>query len=142
MTVPESNGTSSVPECLSEIYTGSVCSNSLQSNQDRFHGNDSSSGQIFVSSIVDGEVSERLAIQLISNLNNVESNVTFECEDLFTEFICLYLFGLCANNETLLLPSTEQCVMVRDACIPELEDYVASAGLSINCTGKSMTNGS
>ena len=90
------------------------------------------SGQIFVSSIFDEEVTENLAIQLVSNI----SNITLECKELFTEFICLFLFGLCTDNETLLLPSTEQCVMVKDSCIPGLEDFAADFVLSINCTGE------
>ena len=90
------------------------------------------SGQIFVSSIFDEEVTENLAIQLVSNI----SNITMECEEMFTEFICLFLFGLCTDNETLLLPSTEQCVMVKDSCIPGLEDFAEDFVLSIDCTGE------
>ena len=119
--------------CIPEVYTGFVCQNSLQSYQDR------NGSQIVVASVLDQEATESQAIQLLSSISNMQSNVTSECIELLTDFSCLFLFGLCTDNETLLLPSPEQCMIIEDTCIRGLQSYADTLGGSINCSGKLLT---
>ena len=119
--------------CLPAVYNGSICRNALQSYQDEFFGNESTKGRVFIASVVDQEATETLAIELISNLSNTEQNSS-ECEVKARQIICLYLFGFCADNETLHIPTEEQCMTTNDLCTSEQENSTDS--VPINCSGK------
>ena len=122
-------------DCRPAVYTGLVCQPALQSYQDSLLRN-ASSQQVFIASDVDQEAIEAQSFQVLANLTELEPNITAECERLLTEFLCIHMFGLCVDNETLYLPSAEQCRIVQDMCVPELLTYTATLGVPVNCTGE------
>lgn len=132
----ETTNTSVQPtRCLPAVYNGSFCRNVLQSYQNEFFGNESMNGQLFIASVVDQEATEKLAIELIFNLSNMQQ-ISLDCEVKAMEVICLYLFGLCADNGTLHIPTTQQCMTTNDVCMSEQENSTTTQSDAINCTGK------
>ena len=123
-------------KCHPAAYTGLVCKGALQSYHRSLLRNVSMSEQVHIPSVVDQEATENQTIQVLSNLAEVEPNITTECEELLTHFICIYMFGLCVDNDTLYLPSTGQCRTVLDMCVQELVNDVTTLVTSINCTGE------
>ena len=131
-----SNNTSVQPtRCLPVVYNGSICRNLVKSYQNEFFGNESMNNQLFIASVVDQEPTENLAIELISNLSNVQQNSS-KCEVKPMELICIYFFGLCADNGTLHIPTAEQCMTTNEFCTSDLEKSTTdSRRVVINCTG-------
>ena len=95
-----------------------------------------SSGPVFIATDVDQEVIEINASQVLANLTKHVPNIAAECEHSLTQFICIHMFGLCVDNETLYTPSVEQCRRVQNMCLQEVLTNAATLGVPDNCTGE------
>ena len=82
------------------------------------------------------EAIESDASQVLANLTEHVPNIAAECDHSLTQFICIHMFGLCVDNETLYTPSVEQCRRVQETCLQEVLTYAATLGVPANCTGE------
>ena len=63
---------------------------------------------VYISSNVSLMQSEAFAAQV----GNLQTFLSPQCKIAALPFICLYLFPLCDQNQTLHLPSSEQCISI------------------------------
>lgn len=112
--------------CTSQEYAGSACKSQLSRLQQCLYAQRNiphqASDPIKIAGSVDQTTQEGLANILRTSLNGGLS-VSDSCKVKLEPFVCLHLFPLCDDEDggnTLVVPSTSSCMLVRDELCTEV----------------------
>ncbi len=112
--------------CIPEVYSGSVCSATLQALQNCLFGDGGMRSEVFIPANQNQEESELVAQTAINALPFL--NPSPECNKIAPQFLCTSIFGLCDNHRReLYLPSSQQCRAVTEGTCAE--EFVAANAL-------------
>ncbi len=104
--------------CTPVVYTGAVCREHLQAQQECLIGVGDS--DIFIPMREPQQELETQAMQLLTGLQLLTPSDN--CSEAIVPFICFSIFGICDNStRELYLPSLEDCNVLMNTCAPEFQ---------------------
>ena len=136
--------------CTPEVYTGSICREALQTQQNRLLDRNTSDIFIAVDPASSQSSKEEQASLFIQGLPFLAPGP--ECMKAVIPFLCFYVFPLCDSSSGLHQPSSEECrEITEDICAREFQTAATFAtdgqlpqcqllpDTALKCNGKTST---